>query len=552
MSDSVSRFESLIDKINIVYGLVVPVGLMTVAAALLWGFTPEYFQPGSFWIWVAVIASVGAIFALHYKLIGKLKRAHVRLLYFCYHAALMIFGIFVAPYLSPFDFLWVILAIGMDLLFGRKWLILTFLLYFISLVFGAGQNHIALSSTVILVTITQASGAVGTALLVSHFREISDAERHALDSTSHNTALERQRLLSLINSMGEAVIATDHEGKILIYNASVLSLFDTNVSLEGKNIEDVLNLHNRANKKVHLMPRVHESNTSFSSSELTHNFTSNDKINLFINVSTVKLGFGANDQNSYIAIIRDITKEKSLEDERDEFISVVSHELRTPAAIAEGDISNAIFFAEKHKTNQETLKVLGQAHDKVVFLSDMINDLATLSRAERTDYKLEITELNIQEFVNQLQQDYEADATAKGLKLTSTCSKGIGTLTTAELYLHEILQNFITNAIKYTKKGHVLVNAHRSDNKIIFSVADSGIGLSKSDQKRVFDKFWRSEDYRTRESSGTGLGLYVTHKLAQKLDAKIDMQSEINHGTTFTITLPNIMQKSATNKSKNN
>ena len=74
----------------------------------------------------------------------------------------------------------------------------------------------------------------------------------------------------------------------------------------------------------------------------------------------------------------------------------------------------------------------------------------------------------------------------------------------------------------------------------VFSVADTGIGLSKADQKRVFDKFFRSEDYRTRESSGTGLGLYVTAKLAHRLGAQIALESELNKGTTFTITVPSL------------
>jgi two-component system phosphate regulon sensor histidine kinase PhoR len=84
---------------------------------------------------------------------------------------------------------------------------------------------------------------------------------------------------------------------------------------------------------------------------------------------------------------------------------------------------------------------------------------------------------------------------------------------------------------------HVRNNAK---GEAVFSVADSGIGLSKADQKRVFDKFFRSEDFRTRESSGTGLGLYVTAKLAHRLNAKIELESELNKGTTFTITVPSL------------
>ena len=130
---------------------------------------------------------------------------------------------------------------------------------------------------------------------------------------------------------------------------------------------------------------------------------------------------------------------------------------------------------------------------------------------------------------------------SKNIKLTISVADDIKSIQTAQLYLQEILQNFVTNAIKYTKKGAILVHVRtNAAGDAVFSVADSGIGLSKSDQKRVFDKFFRSEDFRTRESSGTGLGLYVTAKLAHRLNATIDLESELNKGTTFTITVPSL------------
>jgi signal transduction histidine kinase len=108
----------------------------------------------------------------------------------------------------------------------------------------------------------------------------------------------------------------------------------------------------------------------------------------------------------------------------------------------------------------------------------------------------------------------------------------------AGLYLHELLQNFITNAIKYTREGSVTLIVRRQKDDILFEVSDTGIGISKSDQAKVFDKFYRSEDYRTRETSGTGLGLYVTHKLAKKMGTTITLKSRLNHGSHFSFTLP--------------
>ena len=258
-------------------------------------------------------------------------------------------------------------------------------------------------------------------------------------------------------------------------------------------------------------------------------------------MASVKLGFKEELDSGYIVIMRDITKEKSLEEERDEFISVVSHELRTTVAIAEGNISNAIFMNSNAKNTKMTKESLDQAHEQVVFLANMINDLATLSRAERADVVMEVTSVDPAALLHALGQDYEPEAATKKLKLTVSSAKDVKPLFTSELYLHEILQNFITNAIKYTKTGSIVVHVRNNKNgDAVFSVADTGIGLSKADQKRVFDKFFRSEDFRTRESSGTGLGLYVTSKLAHKLGASISLESVLNKGTTFTITVPSM------------
>lgn len=541
MSDVISKFERLINRINVIYGLIIPVSLMTISAILLWIRFPGYFQPGSLPIYVLVITSVGILFVVHLLTLQKAGRKQIKLLYFFYHLALMTFSIFVAPYLSPFEFLWVVLAIGMDLLYKKKWMYLSFGLYLLTLIVVALKTNIQINDQTVLVASIQVFGVISTSLLVSKFRTISDDERVVLDSTSRETSYERQRLLSLINNMGEAVVATDQKGKVLLYNAAVLNLLDTNQSLDGKIIDSLLKLHNKRHKSIKLSDLIKESPVGFTSTDYLHEFGPNDAINMYINVAPVKLGFREESESGYIIIMRDISKEKSLEEERDEFISVVSHELRTPVAIAEGNISNAIFMSGRAKVDKIVSISLDQAHDQVMFLANMINDLATLSRAERTDVAIEITEVNIQDLIHSMARDYESEAAAKKIKLTASAAKDVKPINTSELYLHEILQNFVTNSIKYTKSGSIIIHGRNNTNgDAVFSVADTGIGLSKADQKRVFDKFFRSEDFRTRESSGTGLGLYVTAKLAHRINAQITLESELNKGTTFTITVPSL------------
>ncbi|HUD11107.1 MAG TPA: ATP-binding protein, partial [Candidatus Saccharimonadia bacterium] len=108
----------------------------------------------------------------------------------------------------------------------------------------------------------------------------------------------------------------------------------------------------------------------------------------------------------------------------------------------------------------------------------------------------------------------------------------------------EILQNLITNAIKYTKSGQITVGCSRVATGTEFTVHDTGIGISASDKPKIFTKFYRSEDYRTRQTGGTGLGLYITRKLSEKLGVKISFTSRLNHGSTFTLRVPNRVAES--------
>lgn len=541
MRDAISKFERTINQINIVYGLQYPVGLSTLFVIIMWFITPEYFQPGSLPFYIGMIVAVTVVAVIHTKNSESLSSRQLGYIYACYHLSLVIFTGFVAPFLSPFEFLWIVLAVGVDLLFGSRWMRATLIMYGLTLVISFLQTGQVMDVALLLRIFTQVLGVIFISLQVSQYRIVSDQERHALDTTSRASDFERQRLLSLINNMGEAVVATDRKGKILIYNAATLALLDTNESLENKSLDSILNLKNEKHRSIKLFSLLNKEELGLTSTDLMHEFSPNDAIHMYINAAPIKLGFKEKSESGYIIIMRDITKEKSLEEERDEFISVVSHELRTPIAIAEGNISNAIFMNTQKKSPAVVAESLDQAHDQVLFLANMINDLATLSRAERTDVQLDIETIDLTELVHGISRDYESQASAKGLKLTVSAAKNVGTLDTEALYLREILQNFVTNSIKYTKKGSVIVHVRKNvKDEAIFSVADTGIGLSKADRKRVFDKFFRSEDFRTRESSGTGLGLYVTAKLASRIKALIDVESELNKGSTFTITVPSL------------
>ena len=352
--------------------------------------------------------------------------------------------------------------------------------------------------------------------------------------------LEHQRLEILVNSMADGVIATDGKGNIDLYNGAALNILDVNSIKKGDPIESVLSLTNEKNDPFDTRKIILKTKTQTVSRDYKIKYADDSIVSIYISISPVHHGYGAKGDKGFVLIIRDITREKSLEEERDEFISVISHELRTPITIAEGAISNALFMVEKTGDLKLIKEALISAHDQSIYLEDMINDLSTLSRADRGVLDKNIEDINAHEFVESLQSLYTKQAEQKGLKLHIDVDPSLELFSSVKLYVQEIMQNFITNSIKYTEKGSVTVSAKKAKGGVEFSVTDTGIGISKGDQSRVFDKFFRSEDYHTRQQNGTGLGLHVTRKLAQLAEAKISLESELKKGSTFTIFFPSL------------
>lgn len=353
-------------------------------------------------------------------------------------------------------------------------------------------------------------------------------------------ALDHERLDSLINSMSDGVIATDENANIVLYNGAALDVLDVNAIQKGDAIGSVLKLKNEKGDPLDTKSIVLAAKTQLTSRDYKIHYADGSVASIYLSISPVHLGYGKVGDRGYVLIVRDITREKSLEEERDEFISVISHELRTPVAVTEGAVSNALFIAEKSGDMTKVKESLENAHKQAQYLEDMINDLSTLSRAERGVLEADIEDINTHELVETLQQNYAPQAEAKGLHLHIDTDPELELLHSSKLYVQEILQNFITNAIKYTEEGSVTVHAKKANGGVEFAVSDTGIGISKSDQARVFDKFFRSEDFRTRSQNGTGLGLHVTKKLAQLAKAKISLNSELGKGSTFTIFFPNL------------
>ncbi len=382
-------------------------------------------------------------------------------------------------------------------------------------------------------------GWLGLALVAVAYALVLELASHRttteLQQAKEHHASERGQLVTILNSMSVGIMSVSKKGTVHLYNAALLSLLDTNESISGKDVSELFHLFRYpTNEPVDPMQLVQKTYMT-RYEDIVMRYNDDEEVRLGITINPVNGPHSA--LRGYIFIVEDITNSKSLEEERDEFVSVISHELRTPLTVAEGSISNAQLLLERGANSTLLKRPFDEAHKQILFLANMVNNLGTLSRAERGIGDA-LEPIDIDALAAELHGKYDPRAKERALHFNLDLVGHIGSVNTSRLYLEEILQNLITNSIKYTQKGSVTLHIRRTGSGIYFAVKDTGIGISKIDQKRVFEKFYRSEDYRTRETSGTGLGLYVVQKLAKKLGVNIDIQSRLNHGSTFSFTLP--------------
>jgi PAS domain S-box-containing protein len=450
--------------------------------------------------------------------------------------------LFITGFLEPFASSIALLFLASNIYFGRKALAISMASVVVAAIVDAFIRYPVDPS--ILGHNLMGAGAIlilGTAMVGIIIAQ--ETRRQALIQSQAQERLQYNRILTIINNLSDATFSTDKKGTVLMYNAASLDLIDTNASLHGKNISDLFNLTDSSKKKVSLFDILKDAGTTTRRDDINHTYADGESIRLELTYAPIKSTFSSHKkapiQAGYVLIVRDVTKQKSLEEERDEFISVVSHELRTPITIVEGTLSNVQVMVDRPDTlDKKALSgVLKTAHDQILYLAKMVNDLSTLSRAER-GVADEGEDIDVAELVHKMHDEYAEDAKARKLQLDIDLGPKLGVIHVSRLYVEELLQNFITNSIKYTKEGGVTISASQKNDVVTFAVKDTGIGMSRGDQAKIFNKFYRSEDYRIRETSGTGLGLYVSAKLAHKLGTKIELKSRLNHGSTFSFDLP--------------
>ena len=348
-------------------------------------------------------------------------------------------------------------------------------------------------------------------------------------------AISKDGNIELINPSAQQIIGWDQGDALGINWKSVLKL----VTSDGKDVEDLEN------------PIAQ----SLSKNQPTHNdklflLTSSEKRIL---VSIVSSPVGT-DGEGIIVVFRDITKEKAEEREQAEFISTASHEMRTPVASIEGYLGLALNPATAH-IDEKARDFITKAHESAQHLGRLFQDLLDISKVEDGRMKNNPKIINVNEFLKNIFDGLATKANEKQLNyifmpdiIDEGKEKSLQPIFYANIdpdHFREVVSNLIENAIKYTPSGEVVVNVTGDDKQISVSVKDSGIGIPAEDIPHLFQKFYRVDNSDTREIGGTGLGLYLSRRLAEAMSGNLRVESKYKEGSTFYLEIPRMSSSEA-------
>ncbi|MDE2375225.1 MAG: HAMP domain-containing histidine kinase, partial [Hyphomicrobiales bacterium] len=213
------------------------------------------------------------------------------------------------------------------------------------------------------------------------------------------------------------------------------------------------------------------------------------------------------------------------------------HELRTPLNAILG-YTELILDNIYGEAPEKMRAVLERVQTNGKHLLGLINDVLDLSKIEAGQLTLALSEYSVAELVQGVYVAVEPLASQKNLALTTKIDKGLPMGRGDERRLAQVLLNLVGNAIKFTDKGEVAIEASQSNGTFNVAVRDSGPGIAPADQAKIFEEFQQVDNTSTRQKGGTGLGLSISRRIVEMHGGRIAVDSEIGKGSTFTITLP--------------
>ncbi len=243
-----------------------------------------------------------------------------------------------------------------------------------------------------------------------------------------------------------------------------------------------------------------------------------------------------------VCTIRDITERRSIEDElkkserlKTEFMNIAAHELKSPVTPIKGYLDLIISDKDTSDRVKDWAKVSLRNAERLLKL---VNDILDVSRLDTDTMRFEMERLETLDVLNEIVEDMKASIEQKGLKFLTKIPNNLPNIMGDRHRLSQVLKNLLGNALKFTDNGSIGIEAQKKDAYILIIISDTGIGISKNELKKVFNKFYQAYTGDDRKNEGTGLGLFICREILQKHDGDIWVESELGKGSQFIVKLP--------------
>ena len=343
---------------------------------------------------------------------------------------------------------------------------------------------------------------------------------------------EKNKSEGIVKSISNPLIVTDDENRILLINPEAEKLFNLREKdVSGTHFLEII-------KEEKIFDSITETLETGKEQKGQKNdvleFTYNNKEHYYrITTNPVKDKLG--ETNLVVTILEDITHLKEVDQMKSEFVSMVSHEFRTPLTSMNMSI-NMLLEENAGEINEDQRELLDVAKDDTEHLNNLVDDLLDLSKLESGKIDLDFENVKVADIFDSSVKPFKNKASEKGIDLIQ---KDVGDLKVyADLTkITWVITNLIGNALRYTEKGDkIVLNANKKGHKVHISVADTGEGIPKEYQHKIFEKFVRAGTDQD-ESSGTGLGLPIAKEIVEAHGGRIWVKSKEDEGSTFTFTL---------------
>lgn len=368
-----------------------------------------------------------------------------------------------------------------------------------------------------------AKGELGQ--LAKNFNEMINI----MDSTIAEVEYSHLQMKSILKSISHGILAIDADGNIMLINEEAKRILKCNVSqtIEDKNINLVIKEKDLLKEIVLFKGSNHSKRVQLTTSE---------DIVYKINLDPIYLQDFDNIIIGSIINIEDITQKVKLENMRSDFVANVSHELKTPLTSISG-------FVETLKLNENIdidtrNRFLGIIENESDRLKRLIDDILLLSFIENND-KMSLDKVSIYEVFKEVYEMTSYMAKSKNISLDYEFNNKEIIILSNRDYIKQVFLNLVDNAIKYTPENRsIKVEVKKEKDIITIKVIDEGLGIPKEDIYRIFERFYRVDKARSRDVGGTGLGLAITKHIVKSLDGSITVNSELNKGSEFIVTIP--------------